>query len=343
MVFSEGRTPSLARSLTSGFAIISDRDYRKLGAGFAGVGELRRRGFGDEGEVGPPLDDVHEDLVGLVMPDQVFRPDLGHAEQRCIDRARERDGGGRAVGAGDGDDLGAELAGLDADAPGDVAEAGDGDGLALEAVALRLEHLLGEVGGAEAGGLGAHERAAEREALAGELVGEAFVLAEHVANLAAAHADVARGHVGVGTDVAEELGHEALAEAHDLVVALAVRVEVRAALVRADGGVELDAVAAVDVVLALVVHPGHLEHDRALGLDDAVEDALGLVLGLGLDEGLDGLEDLFGGLEKFGFPRIAGLEAVQDFNYLIANLILHYWLQIDVDDFPDLFHAFPRS
>ena len=83
------------------------------------------------------------------------------------------------------------------------------------------------------------ERAAPVEALAGqhagELVAEALVLAEHEADLAAAHADVAGGHVGVGADVAEELGHEALAEAHDLVVALAVGVEVGAALAAAHG------------------------------------------------------------------------------------------------------------
>ena len=94
-------------------------------------------------------------------------------------------------------------------APGDVAEAGDGDGLALEAVALGLQHFLGEVDDAEAGGLGTDEAAAPVQALAGqhagELVGELLVLAEHVADFAAAHADVAGGHVGVGADVAEQL------------------------------------------------------------------------------------------------------------------------------------------
>ena len=67
------------------------------------------------------------------------------------------------------------------------------------------------------------------------LAGEALVLAVQVADLAAAHADVAGGHVAVGADVAVQLSHEALAEAHDLIVALALGVEVAAALAAADG------------------------------------------------------------------------------------------------------------
>ena len=60
-----------------------------------------------------------------------------------------------------------------------------------------------------------------------------LVLAEQEADLAAAHADVAGRHVGVRADVAEQLGHEALAEAHHFVVGLALGVEVRAALAAA--------------------------------------------------------------------------------------------------------------
>tara|TARA_Y100000310_G_scaffold150201_3_gene149680 strand:+ start:36938 stop:37381 length:444 start_codon:yes stop_codon:yes gene_type:complete len=68
-----------------------------------------------------------------------------------------------------------------------------------------------------------------------EAVREFLVLAEKVADLAPADADVARGDVGVGADVPEELAHEALAEAHDLVVGLALGIEVRAALAAAAG------------------------------------------------------------------------------------------------------------
>jgi len=47
---------------------------------------------------------------------------------------------------------------------------------------------------------------------AGELVADALVLAEEVADLAAADADVPRRDVGMRADVLAELGHEALAE-----------------------------------------------------------------------------------------------------------------------------------
>ena len=100
-----------------------------------------------------------------------------------------------------------------------------------------LEHVGEEIDGAVAGRLGADQRAAIFEALAGQhafpAVGDALVLAEHVADLARADADVAGRHVDVGADVAVELGHEALAEAHDLVDALALGIEVGAALAAA--------------------------------------------------------------------------------------------------------------
>src|SRR5690606_19746255 len=154
------------------------------------------------------------------------------------------------------------------------------------------EHFLGEVDTAIAGGFGADQAAAVGQALAGEhrgeLVGQALVLAEEEADFPAAYTDVTGRYVEVGADVAIQLGHERLAEAHHFVVALALGVEVRAALaaahgqrgqgiledlfereelkhpdidrrmkaqaalVRADGAVHLDAVATVDAHLALV-------------------------------------------------------------------------------------------
>ena len=109
--------------------------------------------------------------------------------------------------------------------------------LAGQILPSRLQHVLEEIDRAIAGRLGADQRAAIFEALAGqhagELVGDALVLAEHIADLAAADADVAGRHVHVGADMAVELGHEALAEAHDLAVALALGIEVGAALAAA--------------------------------------------------------------------------------------------------------------
>src|ERR1019366_10811927 len=63
-----------------------------------------------------------------------------------------------------------------------------------------------------------------------ELVADPLVLAEQIPDLAPAAADVARRYVRVGADVPAELRHEALAEAHHLVVALPFRIEIRSAL-----------------------------------------------------------------------------------------------------------------
>ena len=121
----------------------------------------------------------------------------------------------------------------------DVARTRDTDALALERLAVHREHLLREVHRAIAGGLGAHLGAAPLHALAGEHaglvpVGDLAVLAEEVADLARADADVAGGDVGVLAEVPVELVHERLAEPHDLGIRTAVRVEVAATLRAAD-------------------------------------------------------------------------------------------------------------
>ena len=62
-----------------------------------------------------------------------------------------------------------------------------------------------------------------------------LVHAKHEAHFASSHADVAGGHVGVGTDVAAQLQHEGLTESHHLGVALAARREVATALAATHG------------------------------------------------------------------------------------------------------------
>ena len=98
----------------------------------------------------------------------------------------------------------------------------------------RWQHEFGEVDEAVAGRFRADEAAAVGKPFAGEhrgeAVGQAFVLAEKVADFAAANADVAGGNVGIRADVAEQLAHERLAEAHHFAVALAFGVKIRAAL-----------------------------------------------------------------------------------------------------------------
>ena len=258
-----------------------------------------------------------------------------------------------AVGAGDGDNLGTQLGGLEGCAPCHIAEARDSHGLALNGLALLLEDALHEVEGAEAGGLRADARAAEAQALAREcavvLVDEALVHAVHVAHLAAAHAYVACGHVAVGTEVLPETEHEGLAETHDLAVALAAgrevaaalgaahgqrgegvleglleaeelqdaevdgSVEADAALVRADGVVELYAVAYVVLYFALVVDPCHAEGDDAVGLDHALDDFVALEFGMLIVDVLYGHEHLFYGLKIFLLAGVLGLEVGHDF------------------------------
>src|SRR5690606_13988186 len=91
---------------------------------------------------------------------------------------------------------------------------------------------------AVAGRLRTDQRAAPARALAGEdarlpAVGDTPELAEEVADLPAADADVTGGDVGVLADVPVQLRHERLAEPHDLRVAAPVRVEVATALAAA--------------------------------------------------------------------------------------------------------------
>ena len=177
---------------------------------------------------------------------------------------------------------------------------------------------------------------------AAEAVGELLVLSEEEADLAAADADVAGGHVGIGTDVAEQLRHERLAEPHDLKVALALGIEVAAALaaahhdrgetvledllegkelqqaeidggmeaqtalVGADGAVHLDAEAAIHLDFAAVVDPRNTEDDDALRLHNPIED-LGLAVG---GRAFDGRHDRFGDflnrLQELGLAGVLG-------------------------------------
>ena len=272
-----------------------------------------------------------------------------------------------AVRTGDGDNLSTELNELLGGAPGDVAEAGESDRLALDVLAELLEHVLGEVDCAVAGSLGTNERTAEGTALAGEnadeLVTEALVLAEEVADFTAADADVTGGNVRIGADVAGKLGHEALAETHDFAVGLAARIEVGAALaaahgkrgegvlegllkaeelengesygrmeaetalVRSDRGVELDTIAAVNLNNAVVVDPGNAEHDCALGLDHALENGGLFILGISLDHGGEGGENLFNRLDEFRFVSVFRLNIGEDLLNVFAHIFTCFILE----------------
>ena len=156
--------------------------------------------------------------------------------------------------------------------------------------------------------------------------------------------------------MAVELVHEALAEAHDLAVGLALRVEVgaalaaahgqgrqavlqgllkaeefynrgsdggveaQAALVGADGAIELDAEAAVHADLTAVVHPGDGELDEPLRLHKALDYAILFILRMLLHNALEAFEDLEDGLVELGLARVAGQHRViNSFQVLVCQ------------------------
>ena len=195
-------------------------------------------------------------------------------------------------------------------------------------------------------------------------MGELLVLSEEETYLASTYADVAGRHVNVGTDMAVELVHESLAEAHHLSLALAAGREVGTALgtahgqrgervlegllegeelqdtevhrlvvaqtafVRADGVVVLDAVAHVGLNLALVVGPGDAELDDSIGDAEALHEIVFLKFGVLVVLFFDGGEHLAHCLDVL---RLIGESSFQILYYLccVHNcllLFLVYWI-----------------
>ena len=218
-----------------------------------------------------------------------------------------------AVRAGQSNDLAAELGCLAADAPGHVSETGDRDPLSFQLLAAVLKHAVEEVDSAEACRFLTDLGSAVGQTLAGQgtglgSCGEALVLAVQVADLTGTDADIAACDVRVGTEVTVQGIHVALAEAHDLTVALASGIEVRAAggtadgqsgqsvlvgllkaeelhhggsygrmeaksaLERSDGAVELDTEAVVGVDDAVIIDPRDQEGEHSLRLHHAAQE-----------------------------------------------------------------------
>ena len=268
-----------------------------------------------------------------------------------------------AVGVGAGQHLAAELRDLLDGIDSNVAGTVNDDVLALEGVAAALEVLVHKVDQAVAGGLGTGERAAEGDALAGQdagvLILQALVLAEQIADLAAADTDITGGAVHELADVAVQLGHKALAEAHDLGVRLAVGVKVSAALaaahgqagqavleallkaeelqdrqvdggvepqtalVGADGPVELAAPATVGMPLAIVVAPHHPEGEHTLRLHHTAQQIYLLILRVLFDDRLDGGENLLYGLHELRLVAVLCPNVFQNTGQIcVHNLFL---------------------
>ena len=224
-----------------------------------------------------------------------------------------------------------------------------------------LQHFAQIVHSAETGGLGTQDGTAGDNGLAGHgaelgTTDDAAILAIQIADLTAAHAQVAGGAVDVLADVAVQLSHEGLAEAHDLGIAAAAGVEVGAALSAADGqagqsilidlleaqelddgqvdgGVKtqaaleraksrvvLNAVAAVDMPNVVVVLPSDAEGDSALGLDHTLQQANLLILGVSVDDGLQGSQHFLNSLQELGLVGVLSLGSLED----LFNVLVHW-------------------
>src|SRR5215469_11207353 len=83
--------------------------------------------------------------------------------------------------------------------------------------------------------------------------------------------------------------------------------EAQAALVGTDGTVHLDAEAAIDLYIAMVVEPRHAEHEDALGFRDALENPLRDELGVSLQHKTQRLEHFLHGLVELGLGGVLGL------------------------------------
>ena len=82
--------------------------------------------------------------------------------------------------------------------------------------------------------------------------------------------------------------------------------EPQAALVGADGGTELDAVAAVDMYMALIIHPGHPEGNHALRLHKGFDDTVLLVLGVLVNDQIQAFQHFQNRLMEFPLVGIPG-------------------------------------
>jgi hypothetical protein len=90
--------------------------------------------------------------------------------------------------------------------------------------------------------------------------------------------------------------------------------ETQTALIRTDRGVKLNAVASVNLNVAVIVNPGHTENDRALRLYHALNDSGFNNVGALLDHRLERFQNLFNGLMKL---RLIGIALNDVFIYLL--------------------------
>ena len=231
-----------------------------------------------------------------------------------------------------------------------VARAGNRADLAFKALAARIEHGLGKIHSAVAGGFRPRQRTAKEQVFAGEhaLVapGQALVLPKKKADFLTAHANIASRHVNGCANMRPEFRHECLTEPHDFRLGFTLGVEIRAALGPADGkarervlenllktkkfqhalihaGVKaqaaleraesrvvLNPITPVNLNLPGVVHPLHAEGDAAFRLHNPLKDFHFCVFSLLVQDGLQTLQHLLHCLQKNRFMGIGFFKVI---------------------------------
>ena len=188
-----------------------------------------------------------------------------------------------------------------------------------------------------------------RQGSAMELTGNSLILSEEVADFTGTYADVAGRYVHIRTDNFVKLCHKRLAELHHLVVTLASDreigtafttthrqcgqcileglletkelqntqidgcVETQATLIRANGTIKLDAIAKIDLYLALIVNPGHTECRNTLGFYDTFHNLCLLEFGVLVVHVLNGFQHLAHCLQELYFTWMFTLQILHNF------------------------------
>ena len=95
--------------------------------------------------------------------------------------------------------------------------------------------------------------------------------------------------------------------------------EAQTAFVRANGRVELYAVADVDLHFTFVIDPGHTERDDAFGFHKALDEFSFLELRMLVVDVLDGFQYFFHCLQEFRLARVFALQVLDDFLNFHSN------------------------
>ena len=142
-------------------------------------------------------------------------------------------------GVGHGDNGGTKLDTLESGVLGDVSGSGNGDSLSLEGSLAGVgNHVVNVVNETVSGCLWADEGSSPGSSLSSEnslpLVAVGTVSTEQPSDLASRNTDISSWNIGVCADVLAQLAHESDTELADLIVGLALWVEVSSSLAATD-------------------------------------------------------------------------------------------------------------